>query len=92
MNLYTRIQDIMHAAELGVLAARKMDRPQSDEVTKTGLYRLFSRRWVDFHIKRGNLVGKRRGIARNSPIMYSRLAAGALRIAEGEAAKLKDNN
>jgi len=70
-------------AVLGALATLKLQNPSFDEVTKSEAYKIAgSRRWLDGHIKKGNITPVRRGTAKNSPVYYSRLEIAALKEAE----------
>lgn len=77
-------QDLMRGAELGALAILKLQNPSFDDVNYREACEIAGRRWLDYHIKRGNIKGTRRGIAKNSPIYFSRLEIAALKRAEAE--------
>lgn len=85
MDLYTYKQQIMEGATLGALATLKLQNPAFDEVKLKEAYKIAgSERWLKYHIKHGHIKPIRRGIAKNSPIYYSRLEIAALKKAEQE--------
>lgn len=83
-------QVILEMSKIAALQVLKLQNPAFDEVRTEEAYKLVgSRRWLDFHVKEGNLRPIRRGRARNSPIYYSRLEIAALKMAEAGAAQFK---
>lgn len=82
IDLFTLKQEMMEMAQLAVLAITKESAPISDELTTRQAYEKFGRRWVDRQIKQGNIKGRRKGPAVNSPVIYSRFELMALRQAE----------
>ncbi len=82
IDLFTLKQEMMEMAQLAVLAFAKEAAPVSDELTTRQAYDKFGRRWVDRQIQQGNIKGHRKGLAVNSPIIYSRLELMALKQAE----------
>lgn len=83
MNLYYLKNEIIETTQLAALAILQLQNPAFDEVTKSEAYEIAgSRRWLDFQIKKGNIKGRRRGKAPNSPIFFSRLDIAALKRAE----------
>lgn len=90
MDIFTLKQTILDMAEVAALTVLKLQNPAFDEVTTKEAYRLVgNRRWLDFHIKAGNLTPIRRGRAKNSPIYWSRLEIAALKKAEAESTRIK---
>jgi hypothetical protein len=83
-DLFFLKRDLMKGAELGALAILKLQNPSFDDVNYREACEIAGRRWLDFHIKKGNIKGTRRGIAKNSPIYFSRLEIAALKRAEAE--------
>ena len=83
-DLFFLKRDLMKGAELGALAILKLQNPSFDDVNYREACEIAGRRWLDFHIKKGNIKGTRRGIAKNSPIYFSRLEIAALKRAEVE--------
>jgi len=82
MNLFELKQTILENAELGAMAAIRLQNPKFDEVNFREACEIAGRRWVRFHIKAGNLKPIRKGPAKNSPVMYSRMDIAALKKAE----------
>jgi hypothetical protein len=82
-TLYDFKKDLIQTVELTAIAVMRIQDPAFDEVNKTEAYEIAgSRRWLDFHIKRGNIKPKRRGASKNSPIFFSRLDIHALKFSE----------
>lgn len=89
-DIFTLKQTIIEAGEIAALAVIKQLNPSFDDVNyKEATELAGSRRWLDFHIKKGNITKIRRGTASNSRIYYSRLEIAAVKKAEAEAAKIK---
>lgn len=84
--------EFMEAATLAALAVIQLQNPGFDDVKLTEAYKIAgSERWLKEQIKRGNIKGRRKGTAKNSPIYFSRMEIAALRKAEGTLkAKFKD--
>lgn len=84
-DLFFLKKDLMKGAELGALAILKLQNPAFDDVNfKQACEIAGSRRWLEGHIRKGNIKGTRRGTAKNSPIYFSRLEIAALKRAEAE--------
>lgn len=83
-DLFSLKREIMRSAELGAMAIVKLQDPSFDEVNYTKACEIAGRKWLDFHIKRGNIKGNRRGQSKNSRIFFSRLEIAALKRAEAE--------
>ncbi len=85
MDLFDLKRQIKEAVELSAIAMAKQLFPAMDEVKyKEAIEIAGSKRWLDFHIKRGHIKRYRRGTAKNSPIYYSRLDIAATKKAEEE--------
>lgn len=92
MDVFTLKQQITEAAELSALAIAKQMFPAFDDVKYDEAVKIAgSERWLQYHIKKGNIPPIRRGPAKNSPIYYSRLDIAATKKAEAEIAKLQNN-
>lgn len=88
MDLFTLKQQIIETTELAALAVLRLQDPSFDEVKLKDAYKIAgSERWLKYHIKLGHIKGTRRGVAKNSPIFFSRLEIAALK--KAEAAELK---
>lgn len=64
--------------------------PQMDELSKSEAEALHGRRWLDWHIAHGNLTPKRKGPARNSKKVFSRVEICALWEAEQYEARVAE--
>lgn len=80
---------LVESADLIALAVCRRNQPKSDTMTKRELYSNYEHGWLDHHIQRGNIIGKKAGAAKNSPVLYSRLQVEALRRAEAFKAGLE---
>lgn len=89
-DIFTLKQTIIEAGEIAALAVIKQINPGFDDVNyKEATQLAGSRRWLDYHIKKGNITKVRRGIAKNSRIYYSRLEIAAVKKAEAEQINFK---
>ena len=89
MDLFTLKQQLTEAAELAALAVMKQMYPAFDKVKYGEAVKIAgSRRWLDYHVKAGNIQKIRIGRAKNSPIYYSRLEIAAVMKAEEVIARL----
>jgi hypothetical protein len=76
--------EIFDVSELAALQVLRLQSPGFDDVTLTEAYKVAgSEWWLRNHIKRGNIKGRRKGTAKNSPVYFSRTEIAALRKAEG---------
>jgi hypothetical protein len=82
MNLFELKQTILENAELGAMAAIRLQNPKFDEVNFREACEIAGERWMRFHIKAENIKPVRKGPAKNSPKLYSRLDIAALKKAE----------
>jgi len=83
LDLFQLKQLIIECAELGARVAQRNDKPAEDEVCYSEVCKMVgSRRWVDYHIKAGNLSSHRRGTAVNSKKYFSRVEVLSLKQAE----------
>lgn len=90
MDLYTLKRIILDAAEVTALAVVRLQNPAFDDVKYAEAVKIAgSERWLKFHIKQGNITPIRRGVAKNSPIYYSRLEIAAVKKAEATELQLK---
>ncbi len=89
MNLRLIQKVLVESADLVALAVCRRNQPKSDTITRRELYSLYDHGWLNYHIRRGNIVGQKAGPAKNSPIFYSRLQVEALRKAESFEANFK---
>lgn len=62
--------------------------PQLDELSKRDAEELHGRRWLDFHIKAGDIAPHRKGHAKNSKMVFSRMEINALWEAERARARV----
>ena len=92
IDLFQLKQEIVEASELAALGMVKIVYPAQDELSYVEACRLAgSRRWIDRHVKAGNLKTHRRGAAKNSKKFFSRMDIYALKKAEAIEAKVKSN-
>lgn len=80
---------LLHVAAVAADAVVARLYPQLDELSKSQAEELHGRRWLDYHIKAGNIVPRRKGSARNSKKVFSRMEICALWEAERVSATLK---
>jgi len=91
IDLFTLKQLYIEAGDIAALSVVKMLYPALDEVNfKEAVKIAHSERWLEHHIKEGNLTRIRHGTKKNSPIYYSRREIVALMQAEANQVKLKD--
>ena len=79
---------LMHVAAVAADAVVARLYPQMDELSKSEAEALHGRRWLDYHIQAGNLTPIRKGPARNSKKVFSRVEINALWEAERASAKI----
>lgn len=73
---------LLNMADLVACAIVKRQKPMSDMVSRTTLYKEYGRSWVERHEAQGLLKGRRMNECKNSKILYSRLEAMAIFEAE----------
>lgn len=64
--------EMMSASDLLAAAIVKRMSPADDEINKSTAYELYGRGWVDEATAKGLLHPRRKGHAKNSPVMYSK--------------------
>ena len=84
IDLYNLKRQIIEATELAAIAVLWLQDPSFDEVNLSEAQKIAGYRWLERHIKAGNIKGTRRGVHKNTPIYYSRLEIAALKKAESE--------
>jgi hypothetical protein len=82
MDIIVLKKDIQEIAEITAISFLKQLNPVFDDLKRKDAYKIAGVRWLNYHIKKGNIKGVRRGTASNSPIYYSRLEIAALKKAE----------
>lgn len=88
-DIFTLKQTIIEAGEITALAVIKQLDPSFDDVKYTEAIKLAgSKKWLDYHIKRGHITKVRRGAAKNSPFYCSRLEIAAVKKAEAAQASI----
>jgi hypothetical protein len=91
IDLFTLKQLYIEAGDIAALSVVKLLYPALDEINfKEAVKIARSERWLDHHIKEGNLIRFRHGTKKNSPIYYSRREIVALMQAEASQVKFKD--
>lgn len=85
MDILALSKRIEEVSELAALQVLRLQNPAFDLVKKSEAYAICgSRRWFDYHCRKGHIKPERRGTAKNSPIFYSRVKIAALMRAEQE--------
>lgn len=83
VDLFTLKKEIIEAGEIAALSVMRLQNPSFDEIKYSEAVKVAgSKRWLDYHIKKGTITQIRRGTAKNSPIYYSRLEIAAVKKAE----------
>ncbi|MDR1883716.1 MAG: hypothetical protein LBR26_13170 [Prevotella sp.] len=91
-DIFTLKQAIIEASDVSVLGVLKQLFPAFDDLKFEEAAQIAgSKRWLLYHIKKGNITKIRRGAAKNSPIYYSRREIAAVKQAEAELAKFKES-
>lgn len=91
VDLFTLKQLYIEAGDIAALSVIKHLYPALDEVNlKEAVKIARSERWLDRHVKNGNLTRIRHGTKKNSPIYYSRREIVALMQAEANQVKFKN--
>lgn len=80
--------EIIELTDLFAEAIVKRIHPVKDELSRGELGRLFGECWAQKQIKVGRLKGYRKGAYQNSPIIFSRVEAMALKEAEKRGAQM----
>lgn len=78
----TEMQNLLVAASLIAVAVAKELTPVSDELTARKAYAIYGKPWIEEQRRRGLLTTRRKGKARNSPLLFSKLEIEALLEAE----------
>lgn len=78
--------EIIDFVDIISAAVVKKQAPAQDMLTRRQADLQFDRKWIELQVKRNRIKGVRRGVARNSPIMFSRLELLALKEAERRGA------
>lgn len=85
MDVVALSRRIEEVSELAALQVLRLQNPAFDLVTKSEAYGICgSRRWFDYHCRKGHIKPEKRGPATNSPQFYSRVKIAALMRAEQE--------
>lgn len=63
---------MIDCAEMGAARYAKSIKPKSDELTQRQAYILFGEAYVKQCVQDGLIARKRKGVAKNSPVYYSR--------------------
>ena len=81
-SIATEMQNLLVAASLIAVAVAKELTPASDELTARKAYAIYGKPWIEEQKRRGHLHPRRKGMAKNSPVLYSKHEIEALREAE----------
>lgn len=81
-ELTTIMQDLIVASSLIATAVAKELYPAKDELTTRQAYATYGKPWIEEQKRRGHLHPRRKGMAKNSPVLYSKHEIEALREAE----------
>jgi len=79
---------LLRIATLAADAAVARIYPQLDELSKHDAEQLHGRKWLDYHISAGTITPHRKGSAKNSKMVFSRLEINAVWQAEMLSAKI----
>jgi len=83
LSIFELKQSIIEAGEIAALGMIKIAFPAKDEVSYNEACRIAGdRRWVDYHVKQGNLAWHRRNGGKNAKRYFSRMEICALKKAE----------
>ena len=82
MNIRDIQNALIESADLVALTVCRRNAPKPDMMTRRKLYESYPNDWLDYHIKRRNILGIKAGAAKNSAILFSRLEVEALLKAE----------
>ena len=74
--------EILDIVEVIAAAAVRSLSPADDEITTRQAWKEFDRTWLEYQISRGRATGRRKGMHKNSPIMFSRTELLALKEAD----------
>lgn len=77
--------EMLSASDLLAAAIVKRINPADDEINKRTAYEVYGRPWIDEATAKGLLHTRRKGSARNSPVMYSKHEIMALIESERQA-------
>ena len=86
--IYQLKNEIMDLADLIAATALRMVLPAEDEITMRQAWKEFDRTWLEYHVSRDRIKGRRKGPHKNSPIMFSRRELLALKEAERHGARM----
>jgi len=79
---------LLRMARVSATATVAMLHPSFDELSKREAEALHGRKWLDYHIEKGNIAPRQKGRSKNSKHIYSRTEIAALWEAEA-AMKVK---
>ena len=83
IDLFQLKQQFLEIGEITAWGVVRIIQPEGDEVCYSEACEMVgSRRWIDYHVKAGNLKPHRRGKAKNSKKYFSRMDICALKQAE----------
>ena len=82
--------ELMASTDLLAAAVVKRIQPGLDEITQRQAHDEYGRTWIERATREGNLHPRRKGSAKNSPIMYSRHEI--LVLIEAERAAIEEIN
>ena len=80
--------EILDLADIIAAAALRKLRPAEDDLTMRQAYKEFDRAWLEYHVSRHRIKGRRKGPHKNSPIIFSRTELLALKEAERRAVRM----
>jgi hypothetical protein len=81
-DLFLIKRTIADIVEVALSRHQGNENPASDDLTQRQAYEMFGEAWVKKCVKLGLADKKRRGIAENSPIYYSKTELMSIRAAE----------
>lgn len=70
--------DVIVYADIIAAAVVKRMSPADDDIKQCQAYDIYGRKWIDDAVAKGLLHRRRKGHAKNSPVMYSKLEIAAL--------------
>ena len=85
IDLFTIKQAIIESSEFAAMQIIKNMYPDMDDLSYNKAFIVAGsngRRWLEYHIKHGNIHPTRRGTTKNSKLMFSRVEIHALKKAE----------
>ena len=88
LSIYELSQRYFELFDVSATALLRQINPSFDELSQKQAYEFAGREWIKYHVNKGTLKPFRKGMGKNSKILFSRLEIQTLKMAENDISKL----